>query len=219
MPAALVVKWQLSKEIEAGRMSEQDLGQAYAARLASLPEGAGSVFALPMRSRDEVLYVASLSAKARPANPVLLAEGARFRIQGSVRSPAVVVIGVGASDAERSNSGRFLTRRPVDGAFDLDVPVKELDAGNRPAVGLDLLNWLAYTTEREAELAVTGVELIGESSVEIPLYANGVQVRGAFGADEIDNPARLGKETVWGGRFNDTRAGQPAASRCPMSCG
>ena len=159
-PADISVRLELTREVEAGRISAEDMKKIYVARLSNLPEGAGAVYAAPVRNRNEVLYFASLSAKLKTTQPVMLTEGARFRVQGKVSSPADIVIGVAASDVERSHPGRFLAReRAVAGAFDLEIPVNELRAKDRGAAGLELFSWFCFTSERVAQLTISSVEL------------------------------------------------------------
>lgn len=160
VPVETILRIELGRDIDAELVEEKDAREVYADRLANVPEGSGAIFAEPIRNRRGILYFASLSAKRNAASPIQLAGEARFRVQGRVSSPSEIVIGVGATDAERSHPGRYLARRHVVGDFNLEVPVHELHTEDRRAVGLELLVWFCFTTERAAQLNITGVELI-----------------------------------------------------------
>ena len=164
VPVEILLRIELGRDIDAGRIQEKDARQVYAERLANVPEGSGAIFAEPVRNQRETLYFSSLSAKRNALRPILLSAEARFRIQGKVSSPSGIAIGVVASDVERSNAGRFVVRRRIDaGGFDLQIPVNELKEENflRGAVGLELFSLYFYSAESESELRITSAELMG----------------------------------------------------------
>ena len=47
----------------------------------------------------------------------------------------------------------------MEGNFDIEVPIHELHTATQRAVGLELLSWFCFTSQREAKLAITEVEL------------------------------------------------------------
>jgi hypothetical protein len=160
VPVEILLRIELAVDIDAGRIHEKDARQEYAERLSNVPDGSGAIFAEPVRSRRETLYLSSLSAKRNALRPTLLSAEARFRIRGKVSLPSEIVIGVTAINPERSNPGRFSVKRQVEGDFDIEVPVRELHSVTQRAHGFELLSWYCFTTEQEAKLAITGVELI-----------------------------------------------------------
>ncbi|MBL6725817.1 MAG: hypothetical protein ISQ09_12085, partial [Rubripirellula sp.] len=156
-----LLRIELGRDIEAGLVQEKNAREVYAERLSNVAVGSGVIFAEPVRNQRETLYFSSLSAKRNALRPILLSAEARFRIRGKVSLPSEIVIGVTAANPERSSPGRFSAERQVEGDFDIEVPVHELHTATRRAVGLELLSWFCFTTQREAKLAITGVELVG----------------------------------------------------------
>jgi hypothetical protein len=161
LPVESLLRIELGRDIEAGLVQEKNAREVYAERLSNVPDGSGAIFAEPVRNQRETLYFSSLSAKRNALRPILLSAEARFRIQGKVGLPSEIVIGVTAANPERLTPGRFSVERQVEGDFDIEVPVHELHTATQRAVGFELLSWFCFTTQREATLAITGVELIG----------------------------------------------------------
>ena len=160
VPVESLLRIELRRDIGAGLVQEKNAREVYAERLSNISDGSGAIFAAPVRNQRETLYCSSLSAKRNALSPIVLGAEARFRIQGKVSLPSEIVIGVTATNPERLTSGRFSAERQVEGDFDIEVPVHELHAATQRAVGLELLSWFCFTSQREAKLAITGVDLI-----------------------------------------------------------
>ncbi|MDA7512291.1 FecR family protein [Verrucomicrobia bacterium] len=159
-PVESLLRIELRRDIGAGLVQAKNAREEYAERLSNVSDGSGAIFAEPVRNQRETLYFSSLSAKRNALRPILLGAEARFRIQGKVSLPSEIVIGVTATNPERLTSGRFSAERQVEGDFDIEIPVHELHTATQRAVGLELLSWFCFTSQREAKLAITGVELI-----------------------------------------------------------
>ena len=159
VPVESLLRIELGLDIEAGLVQEKNAREVYAERLSNVPDGSGAIFAEPVRNQRETLYFSSLSAKRNALRPILLSEEARFRIQGKVSLPSEIVIGVAATNPERLTPGRFSAERKVEGDFDIEIAVHELHTATQRAVGLELLSWFCFTSQREAKLAITEVEL------------------------------------------------------------
>ncbi len=161
VPMEAILRIELGRDIESGLVQEKDANEVYAGRLANVRKGSGVIFAEPVRNQRQTLYFCSFSLQRHALGSVLLSEKARFRVQGKASSPSEIRIGVMATSPERSSPGRFTVERQVEGDFDIEVPVHELHTATQRAVGFELLSWFCFTTQREAKLAITGVEIIG----------------------------------------------------------
>ena len=159
IPVERLLRIELGRDIEAGLVQEKNAREVYAERLSNVSDGSGAIFAAPVRNQRETLYFSSLSAKRNALRPILLGAEARFRIQGKVSLPSEIVIGVTATNLERLTPARLSAERQVEGDFDIEIPVHELHTATQRAVGLELLSWFCFTSQREAKLAITGVEL------------------------------------------------------------
>lgn len=166
----------LKKAVASGEMTEADAIAKYK-DAAILGKNAGSMWAVPWivkgpKSANEsaVRNLVVLSVSRGRANPVVLAAGARFRIQGTLHSPAEVVFGISANTPGGGFAGKYIVTRPAnvlrgDGnAFDVEVPLAEFHAkesrfGESP-IDKELANWWCLTTNRFAKLEITSVELL-----------------------------------------------------------
>ncbi len=166
--AMVALRREIGRAVDAGEIAESNARRVFAERVVDLREDEGSVHTVPRRlSGDQnVTYLASLSVSRGDAGPVLLAAGNRFRVRGRAYMPAVITIGFSALDRDRSTGGRYSNRRRVEGEFDLELPIEEYRMMNgrgdvASAFGRELVNWFCMTSNREAALEITAVELVG----------------------------------------------------------
>ncbi len=151
------------------KTSADEARQEFLARAANLREDEGSLHAAPVRSgrgaRRDVSYMASLLVSREQSGPVVLAKGNKFRVRGRVRSPAGVTIGFSALDADRASGGRYLTRKRLEGEFDIELPLDAFQllgdrSGATSPLGRELIHWWCSTDSREAVLEITSVRLL-----------------------------------------------------------
>ena len=164
------LRLEIGREIDSGRLREDQAAEAYRRRAAALREGDGSVFAQPERTgRDErarVGYVVAFEVSPDRDEPVVLARGSKIAVRGRVASPAAVVFSIGVVGADGRVVARYVARRNVEGVLDLTLPLDEFrprdPARGDPVspVGLELRDWSSSTFDRGAELQISGVGLV-----------------------------------------------------------
>ncbi len=130
---------------------------------------------LPGHREDEIVQACVISASRGPVPPVLLSQGARFRIQGRAPMPGTVFMGVTLRHAGGGLAGKYSTNLELDrmnaaGDFLLELPIANL-AANCPGspknpVGLELKDWWCGTRNPGSGIEITRVELIPGESVK-----------------------------------------------------
>ncbi len=163
------LRLEVGRAVDNGEMTADEARQEFLARAANLREDEGSLHAAPVRSgrgaRRDVSYMASLLVSREQSGPVVLAKGNKFRVRGRVRSPAGVTIGFSALDADRASGGRYLTRKRLEGEFDIELPLDAFQllgdrSGATSPLGRELIHWWCSTDSREAVLEITSVRLL-----------------------------------------------------------
>ena len=163
------LRLEVGRAVDNGEMTADEARQEFLARAANLREDEGSLHAAPVRAgrgaRRDVSYMASLLVSREQSGPVVLAKGNKFRVRGRVRSPAGVTIGFSALDADRASGGRYLTRKRLEGEFDIELPLDAFQllgdrSGATSPLGRELIHWWCSTDSREAVLEITSVRLL-----------------------------------------------------------
>jgi ferric-dicitrate binding protein FerR (iron transport regulator) len=152
----------LGAVVEAGKLSRQDARSKFEAFL-SKSRDAGSLRAAPKAGKSDVVYVAALTLAKRQAARVVLAEGSQLRITGRVQQPADLELGLGAGEqgGVKARATFMAAAVPVEGEFDIVVPLVKFRSKGQSAVGLELFNWFGLMRSGEAGLEITSVELTG----------------------------------------------------------
>jgi hypothetical protein len=73
-------------------------------------------------------------------------------------------VGFGAFGTTRASSGRFLASRNVVGEFDVEIPVDQFQpfrgrSAEDSAIGMEVFTWFCLTSDINAELEISAVEL------------------------------------------------------------
>ena len=87
-----------------------------------------------------------------------------FRVRGTVKQSTEIHVGVGAFGTTQANAGRFLASRNVAGAFDVEIPIDQFQpfrsrGGESSPVGMEVINWFCLTSDVNAELEISDVQL------------------------------------------------------------
>ena len=152
-----------------GEMTEEEARRFLESRATDLLEDSGRLYATRVKrdpaTRAGLTYMASLSVLLSQAGPTYLAEGARFIIKGEVQTPTQIMVGFCALDSGLPSGGRYYVEKNVTGPFELEIPIsafqfwgKSLRSSN-PA-GKELLQWWCSTDSQEANLMISGLELL-----------------------------------------------------------
>ena len=154
------------------RQGEWDSGTA---------EGAGSLRAKAHLFKGDhgeridpiLLYTAVVGPANGSLPPVLLTEGAKFRIQGRLDRTFQVSIGFGTHAARGGFSGKYSTSRKINvgpggGEFELELDLSDLPRVRKgfpeSAVGHELVWFWIQTVEKDVGLEVFSVELLSSES-------------------------------------------------------
>ena len=115
----------------------------------------------------EPMYVTALTVSRGQAVPVVLTADSAFRIRGRVQQPREIVIGLGVGVLDGAGRGRSVTPAiNVRDEFEIVIPLSEFQARGLPLEGMELLSWFGFTYARDAQLEITGVELLGPAENE-----------------------------------------------------
>ena len=152
-----------------GEMTEEEARRFLESRMTDLLDDKGRLYATRVKrdpaTKAGLTYMASLSVLLTQAGPTFLAEGARFIVKGEVQTPTQIMVGFCALDSGLPSGGRYYVERNVSGPFELEIPIsafqfwgKSLRSSN-PA-GKELLQWWCSTDSQEANLMISGLELL-----------------------------------------------------------
>jgi hypothetical protein len=152
-----------------GEMTEEEARRLLESRATDLLEDSGRLYATRVHrepaTRKGLTYMASLSVLLSQAGPTFLIDGARFVIQGEVQTPTEIMVGFCALDSGNPSGGRYYVRKEVSGKFELEVPISEFqfwgkNLNRSKPDGKELLQWWCSTGSKEAELMITGLQLL-----------------------------------------------------------
>ena len=136
--------------------------------MAEINEATGVLRAEPKQiSRSQfgnVIQIATLFVNRDKPNPVILNEQSVFRVQGNVAAATEIHFGIGAFGTHRAGAGRFLTSQNVAGEFEVEIPVSQFRAfrsrGKETSpIGMEVINCFCLTSDANAKLEISGVEL------------------------------------------------------------
>ena len=159
---------EIREALQSGRVTREQIPDVYGDRLARISETDGVLKAQPKQIRrskfGNVIHIATLYVNRDKPNPVVLNEQSVFRVQGKVAAATEIHVGFGAFGTTRASAGRFLASRNVAGEFDLEVPVDHFQpfrgrGGEDSAVGMEAFVWFCLTSDTNAELEISAVEL------------------------------------------------------------
>jgi len=115
----------------------------------------------------ESMYVTALTVSRGQAVPVVLTADIACRIRGQVQQPRGIVIGLGVGVLDGAGRGRSVTPAiNVRDEFEIVIPLSEFETRGFPLEGMELLSWFGFTYARDAQLEITGVELLGSAESE-----------------------------------------------------
>jgi len=166
--AMVALRFEIRDALQRGQVLRSQIPEVYGARLANISETQGVLKAQPKQIRHSqfgnVIQIATLHVNRDQTNPVVLSEQSVFRVQGKVVSPTEIHVGIGAFGTTRASAGRFLTSRNVNGIFDLEIPVEQFRpfrgrGDTTSAVGMEVFHWFCLTSDTNAELEISSVEL------------------------------------------------------------
>ena len=122
------------------------------------------VLAMPMRGDGGgVSFVASFVPEREQRGPVLLKEGARFRVSGRVHTDTGVRFRFAAQNPEGTKREWFVSGRMIDeGEFRFDLPLSEFKSRVGKPEEWELLTWYGEVGAREDGLKITSLELVEE---------------------------------------------------------
>jgi ferric-dicitrate binding protein FerR (iron transport regulator) len=151
-----------------GALTSEQIPDVYGQRIRAAMDKEGVVKAQTKsigRGRSgEAIQIVTLTIRSDEPNPVVLTDQSQFWVQGMVLKPTKIQIGFGAFGTARANAGRFMTSRNVENGFDLHIPIHEFRSrrernGGNLAVGMEVFTWFCLTSDPEAELSISHVEL------------------------------------------------------------
>lgn len=162
------LRFEIREALKRGELSRDQIPDVFGARLAAIDATAGVLTAEAKqigRSRfGNVIYIVTLLINSDNPNPVLLDEKSVFRVQGKVAQSAEIHVGVGAFGTTQASAGRFLASCNVAGAFDVEIPIDQFKpfrsrGGESSPVGMEVINWFCLTSDANAELEISDVQL------------------------------------------------------------
>ncbi|MDA7618463.1 FecR family protein [Verrucomicrobia bacterium] len=171
-----ILRRQIRNALGRGELNRDQIPEVYGARIRAAMGKEDVVRAQPKSIRrgrlGDVVQMVTLNIRPDKPNPVVIADGSLFRVQGKVLVPTEIRIGFGAFGTSRPNADRFMTSRDVDGGFDLQIPVREFQNRRKPgggtsAIGMEIFTWFCLTSDPGAELAISHVKLMPEIRVTI----------------------------------------------------
>jgi hypothetical protein len=159
-----------------GELTREQLPNVYGERIQAAMDQNDAVNAQPKSIGQgrfgDVIQIVTLHIRPDKPNPVVLTDQSLFRVQGKVLKPTKIHVGFGALGTVRPNAGRFLTSRNVETRFDLQIPIREFQSrresgGGISATGMEISAWFCFTTDPDAELAISHVELLQSTEAAI----------------------------------------------------
>lgn len=166
--AMVALRFEIRDALQRGEVLRSQIPEVYGERLATISEMQGVLKAQPKQIRHSqfgnVIQIATLHVNRDQTNPVVLSEQSVFRVQGKVVSPTEIHVGIGAFGTTEASAGRFLTSRKVTGKFDLEIPVEQFRpfrgrGGTTSPEGMEVFHWFCLTSDTNAELEISSVEL------------------------------------------------------------
>lgn len=162
------LRFEIREALKRGELNRDQIPEVFGARIAAIDATEGVLTAEAKqigRSRfGNVIYIVTLLVNPDKPNPVLLNEQSVFRVRGTVKQSTEIHVGVGAFGTTQANAGRFLASRNVTGAFDVEIPIDQFQpfrsrGGESSPVGMEVINWFCLTSDANAELEISDVQL------------------------------------------------------------
>ena len=162
------LRLEIRDALQRGDVRREQIPEVYGDRLAEIGEAEGVLKAQPKQiSRSKfgnVIQIATLYVNRDQPNPVVLKAQNLFRVQGFVAEPTEIHVGFGAFGTTRASAGRFLASRHVEGEFEVEIPIEQFQSfrsrgGEDTAVGMEVFVWFCLTSDANAELEISAVEL------------------------------------------------------------
>ncbi len=166
--AMVALRMEIRDALGAGKVTREQIRDVYAARLAEAANTDGVLKAQPKQIRrskfGNVIQIATLYLNRNKPNPIVLNEKSAFRVQGKVAVATEIHVGFGAFGTTRASAGRFLASRNVAGEFELEIPVDQFQPfrgsnAEDSAIGMEVFTWFCLTSDVNAELEISAVEL------------------------------------------------------------
>ena len=162
------LRFEIRDALQQGTLTRDQIPEIYGERMAEINEATGVLRAEPKQiSRSQfgnVIQIATLFVNRDKPNPVILNEQSVFRVQGNVAAATEIHFGIGAFGTHRAGAGRFLTSQNVAGEFEVEIPVSQFRAfrsrGKETSpIGMEVINCFCLTSDANAKLEISGVEL------------------------------------------------------------
>jgi hypothetical protein len=166
--AMVALRIEIREALQSGKVTREQIPEVYGDRLAGIVETDGVLKAQPKQvARSQfgnVIQIATLYVNRDKPHPVVLNDQSVFRVQGKVAAATEIHIGIGAFGTTRASAGRFITSRNVTGEFDLEIPVNQFRpfrgrGGDLSVIGMEVFAWFCLTSDANAELEISAVEL------------------------------------------------------------
>lgn len=174
--AMFALRMEIREALGAGKVTREQIRDVYGDRLAEATDADGVLKAQPKQIRQSkfgnVIQIATLYVNRDKPSPVVLTEQSVFRVRGNVAKVSEsteIHIGIGAFGTTRASAGRFLASRNVVGEFDVEIPVAHLRpfrsrGGELSPIGMEVFAWFCLTSDVNAELEISAVELKPDSN-------------------------------------------------------
>jgi hypothetical protein len=166
--AMVALRMEIRDALGAGKVTREQIRDVYVDRLAEAANTDGVLKAQPKQIRrskfGNVIQIATLYLNRNKPNPIVLNEQSAFRVQGKVAVATEIHVGFGAFGTTRASAGRFLASRNVVGEFDVEIPVDQFQpfrgrSAEDSAIGMEVFTWFCLTSDVDAELEISAVEL------------------------------------------------------------
>ncbi|MCP4462776.1 MAG: FecR domain-containing protein [Planctomycetaceae bacterium] len=166
--AMFALRMEIREALKSGKVNREQIRDVYGDRLAEAANTDGVLKAQPKQIRQSkfgnVIQIATLHVNRDRPNPVVLNEQSVFRVQGKVAVATEINIGFAAFGTTRASAGRFLASRNVTGKFDVEIPVQQFQpfrgrTAVDSAIGMEVFVWFCLTSDVDAELEISAVEL------------------------------------------------------------
>ena len=170
--ALRVLRYDIRDALQSGQITRNQIREVYGDRLAEVADEDGTLRTQPKQVPGSpfgnVIQIATLYVNRDKPNPVVLKERSVFRVQGNVATVTQLSIGVGAFGTTRASAGRFIASREVAGNFDVEIPVSQMRllrgrGSDLTAIGMEVFACFCLTSDRNAQLEISAVELIPEN--------------------------------------------------------
>ncbi|MAI69825.1 MAG: hypothetical protein CMM01_02810 [Rhodopirellula sp.] len=155
-----------------GHLTKEQIPAVYGAQLAAAIDADGLLKAQPKQIRGgesgDLIRIASLYVNHNQPKSVILTQRSVFQVRGTAPVETVINIGIGVFGTTRADAARFVTSHKVEGNFNLEVPVSEMQkfrdhSDKTPPVGMEIFSWFCFTSDPNCEFIISAVSLNAET--------------------------------------------------------